>query len=214
MLLYINLSLFSFLLIVCVPFLCPCGCAVKAFGACVIPCLEWSNCCFRIPDPICVLYNIGCAIIRAVVEIALAIAELALIVAEGVLVAAEGVVRGLQLVVDQARFVLDAIIAVLEVVKLTVAVGLAALEAITKFLLTGIIDIREIGFDVQLALFSHGRISAYIDVSFFSQSPIRLSVTLPIFNPLALVADLAEMAVPGIGRKKRRIGKRMNKVFM
>ena len=92
--------------------------------------------------------------------------------------------------------------------------GLKALEAITKFLLTGIINIQEIGFDVHLALFCNGRISAYIDVIFFGQSPTRLSVTLPIFNPLALVADLAERAIPGIGRKKRSIGKRMNKVFM
>ena len=180
----------------------------------MIPCLKWSNCCFRIPDPICVLYNIGCAILRALAEIAILVIQVALLVAEALLLVAEGVVRGLQFVVDQARFVLDAIIAVLEVVKLTVAIGLAALEAITKFLLTGIINIREIGFDVQLALFSHGRISAYIVVGFFGQSPIRLSVTLPIFNPLALVGDLAERAIPGIGRKKRNIGKRMNKVFM
>ena len=178
------------------------------------PCLKWSSCCFRIPDPICVLYNAGCAILRAPLEIAILAVEGLLTIAKGVLFAAEGVVRGLQFLVNKARFVLDAAVAFLEVVKRTFAIGLKALEAITKFLLTGIIDIREIGFDVQLALFSHGRISAYIDVSFFGQSPIRHSVTLPIFNPLALVGDLAERAIPGIGRKKRSIGKRMNKVFM
>ena len=115
---------------------------------------------------------------------------------------------------DKARIVLDAAVAFLEVVKQTVAIGLKALEAVTKFFLTEIINIREIGFDVQLALFSHGRISAYIDVSFFRQSPIRISVSFPLFNPLALVGDLADKAIPGIGRKKRSIGKRMNKVFM
>ena len=179
----------------------------------MVPCLEWSSCCFRIPDPICVLYNLGCAIIRAALEIAIAIAEAVLIIAEAALVAAEGVVRGLQLVVDQARFVLDAAIAILEAIKQTLAVGLAALEAITKFLLTGIINITEIGFDVQIAAFSHGSISVSIDVSFLGQSPVQLSLTLPIYNPLALVPELANRAVPGVGRKKRSM-KKLQKVLM
>ena len=178
------------------------------------PCLKWSSCCFRIPDPICILYNVGCAIIRAALEIAIAIAEAALLIAEGVLYAAEGVVRGLQVIVDQARFVLDAINLVLEALKKTLAVGLAALEAITKFLLTGLIDIREIGFDVAISAFSHGSVAAYIDVSFLGKAPVRLSVSFPLYNPLALVPGLAEKVVPGIGKKKRSIGKRKNKVFM
>ena len=198
---------------VCVPLLCGCGCSARVFGACVLPCLEWSNCCFEIPDPICVLYNVGCAIVRAAVEIAIFIAEAALIIAEGVLVVIEGVVRGLQFVVDQARFVLDAVIAILEVVKVTLVVGLAALEAVTKFLLTGIINIKEIGFDVRLELFSHGRLSAYIVVGFFGQPPDRYSVTIPIFNPFALVGDLAKRAIPGLEKKKRSMGGR-NKVLM
>ena len=199
---------------VCVPLTCDCGCAHEILGECVAPCLKWSKCCFKIPDPICVLYNEGCAIIRAVVEKALSIAKSALFIAEDILLEAEGVVRGLQFVVDQARFVLDAIVAVLEMVKLTVTTGLKASKVITRFLSTGIINIMEIGFNVNLAVFSHGRISAYIDVSYFGQSPIRLSVILPIFNPLALVGDLAEKAIPGIVRNKRRFRKRMDKVFM
>ena len=177
------------------------------------PCLKWRSCCFRIPNPICVLYNIGCAIIRAALEIAIAIAEAILIIAEAALVAAEGVLRGLQFIVDQARFVLDAAIAILEAIKQTLAVGLAALEAITKFLLTGLINITEMGFDVQIGAFSHGSISVYMDVSFLRQSPVRLSLTLPIYNPLALVADLASRAVPGVGRKKRSM-KKLLKVLM
>ena len=200
------------LLIVCIPFLCGCGCAVRVWGACIIPCLEWSSCCFRIPDPICLLYNLGCAILRGIAEIAIAVAEVALLIAEGVLYAVEGVIYGLTVIVDKARVVLDIAIAILEAIRLTVAVGLKALEAITKFLLTGIIDIREIGFDLHLSLFSHSSISAYVDVSFFSQSPVRLSVTFPIINPLAIVKDLAERAIPGLGRKKRSM-RRKDKVL-
>ena len=185
---------------------------MRVWGECVIPCLEWSSCCFKIPDPICLLYNLGCAILRGIAELAILVAEVALLIAEGVLYAAEGVIYGLEVIVDNARVVLDVAVAILEAIKLTVAVGLAALEAITKFLLTGIIDIREIGFDVHLSLFSHGSISAYVDVSFFSQDPVRLSVTLPIINPLAIVKDLAERAIPGLGRKKRSM-RRTDKVL-
>ena len=135
--------LYFLLLIVCVPFLCGCGCAVRVWGACIIPCLTWSSCCFKIPDPICLLYNFGCAIWRGIVEIAIAVVEVALLIAEGVLYAVEGVIYGLTVIVDKARVVLDIVIGILEAIRLTVVVGLKALEAITKFLLTGIIDIRE-----------------------------------------------------------------------
>ena len=205
---------FSIYFAVCAGCTRGCGCSKKWWGKCVWPCLKWNSCCSRFRDPICRLYNAGCAIRRGIVRIAISAAQVLLTLAEGVLRAAEGVVRGLQFLVNKARIVLNAAVAILEVVKRTVAIGLKALEVVTKFLLTGIINIREIGFDVQLALFSHGRISAYIDVSFFGQSPVRLSVSLPLFNPLALVHDLADRAIPGIGRKKRSIGKRVNKVFM
>lgn len=42
---------------ICVPILCPCGCAVRVWGKCVVPCLEWNSCCFKIPDILCHLYN-------------------------------------------------------------------------------------------------------------------------------------------------------------
>jgi hypothetical protein len=190
---------------VCVPFLCGCGCEVRVWGECVIPCLEFSSCCFKIPDPICLLENAGCYILRGAAEIAIAVAEVALLIAEGVLTAVEGVIHGLTVIVDNARFVLDVAKGIVTAVQATVAVGLAAFKAVTEFLLTGIINIKEIGFDVQLSAFSHGSISAYVEASFFGSEVVRLEVTLPIINPLAIVKDLAEKAIPGLGRKKKSI---------
>ena len=193
---------------VCVPFLCGCGCEVRAWGACVIPCLEFSSCCFKIPDPICLLENLACYILKGIIEIAILVAEAALLIAEGVLAAVEGVIYGLTVIVDNARFVLDVAKGIVTAVQATVSVGLAALKAVTEFLLTGIINIKEIGFDVHLSAFSHGSISAYVEASFFGSDPVRLEVTLPIINPLAIVKDLAERAIPGLGRKKRSITSR------
>jgi hypothetical protein len=187
----------------CVPFLCGCGCEVRVWGECVIPCLEFSSCCFKIPDPICLLENAGCYILRGAAEIAIAVAEVALLIAEGVLTAVEGVIHGLTVIVDNARFVLDVAKGIVTAVQATVAVGLAAFKAVTEFLLTGIINIKEIGFDVQLSAFSHGSISAYVEASFFRQDTVRVEVTLPLFNPFAIVSDLADRVIPGLGRKKR-----------
>ena len=128
--------------------------------------------------------------------------------------AAEAVVHSLQLVVDETRFVLDAANAALEALKQTLAVGVAALEAITEFLLTGLIDIRRMGFDVAISAFSQGSISVSIDASFLGEDLVQLSLTLPIYNPIALVPELADRVVPGAGRKKRSIGRRMKKVLM
>ena len=165
--------------------------------------MKFSSCCFKIPDPICLLENAGCYILRGAAEIAIVVAEAALLIAEGVLAAVEGVIHGLTVIVDNARFVLDVAKGVLTAVQATVSVGLAAFKAVTEFLLTGIINIKEIGFDVQLSAFSHGSISAYVEASFFGSEVVRLEVTLPIINPLAIVKDLAERAIPGLGRKKR-----------
>jgi hypothetical protein len=187
----------------CVPFLCPCGCAKRVWGACVWPCLKWKSCCFTIPDIFCVLYNVGCAILRALAEIVILAVQALLFIAEGILAVIEGVLHGLTFIVDNARYLLDVVIAVLEVIKITIKVGLAALEAITKFLLTGIIDLREIGFNLRLGLFTHGEISVNVVASFFRLPEVKLQLTLPIPNPLAIVTDLAEMAIPGLGRKKR-----------
>ena len=178
------------------------------------PCFKWSSCCFKLLDFVCILHNIRCVILRAPVEVLIVVAGRALMVVEGILQAAEIVLRGLQVVVHIARVIVDVLISILEALKWTLRIGLKALEYITSFLLTGIIDIREIGFDLAIGLFKHGHISAYMDVSFLRQSPVRLSIKLPIFNPLALVGDLAERVVPGVTNRKRRdTYSRVNKVL-
>ena len=167
--------------------------------------MEFSDCCFKIPDPICLLENAGCYILRGLAEVAILVIEAALLIAEGVLLLAEEAIHGLAVIVDNSRFVLDAAKGILTAVEATVSVGLAALEAASNFFLTGIINIKAIGFDVQLSAFSHGSISAYVEASFFGSEVVRLEVTLPIINPLAIVKDLAEKAIPGLGRKKKNI---------
>jgi hypothetical protein len=191
---------------VCIPFFRASGCLVRGWrGKCIIPRFKWDKCAFKLPDPICLAYNVWCGIKRLAINALILLAKAALLLVEGILAIAEAAIHGLKVIVDATKIILDVAIAALEVVKVTVAVGLKALEAITKFLLTGIINIKEIGFDVHLSLFSHGRISAYVVASFFGSNPITLQVTIPLINPLAIAKDLAERAIPGLGRKKRNM---------
>ena len=160
------------------------------------------------------LLNAGCFLLRLPLEGLILIAEGVLGLVEIALRAAEAVLKGAQVVVHNSKIILDLAIAAVEAVKVTVKAGLKALQYIISFTLTGIIDIQEIGFDARLALFDHGHISAYMKVSFLRQSPITLRISLPIFNPLKIVGELAENASSGItGRKRRSVGEKLNKVL-
>ena len=177
------------------------------------PCIRWSSCCFRIPDPICVLYNVGCFVLRLPFELLILAAQALLLIIEATLVVLEVALKTAEIAAEAAKLVLEAAKVALDVVKWTVRFAIKALEAITRFLLTGVINITEIGFDVRLGVFSHGRIAVYVDVSFFRSSPQRLQLTLPIFNPLAIVKDLVARAIPGLGRKKRSVERSIGKVY-
>lgn len=200
---------------VCVPFLEKSGCKIRVWSKCICPKLRWNRCKFMPTDPICLLQNSGCFLLRLPLEGIILLAKGALLIVEGALWAAEVVLKTAQVVVDNAKYILDLAKAAVEAVKVTVKAGLKALEFIISFALTGIIDIQEIGFDVRLAAFDHGHISAYIKVSFLRQPPVTLRITLPIFNPLKIVGDLAENALSGItGRGKRSVGEEtVNKVL-
>lgn len=210
----IHCYILSYLHAVCIGFLEESGCKAKAWKRCICPKWRWNSCKFRLPDPICVLLNAGCFLLRLPLEGLILIAEGVLGLVEIALRAAEAVLKGAQVVVHNSKIILDLAIAAVEAVKVTVKAGLKALQYIISFTLTGIIDIQEIGFDARLALFDHGHISAYMKVSFLRQSPITLRISLPIFNPLKIVGELAENASSGItGRKRRSVGEKLNKVL-
>ena len=198
-------------LAVCIPFLCPCGCAKEVWGVCVWPCLRFDSCCFKVPDPACLLYNAGC-FIRSSFEHALMAAQGILLISEASLLFFETALAMVELAVEAAKLVLEAAILVLEGIKQLFKFSLQALEAIAKFLLTGLIDIRAMGFDVKLSSLSHGHVRAWADISFLRAAPVHFEFTLPIFNPLALIADFADMAIPGIVVKRKPI-KRLDKVY-
>ena len=198
----------------CIPFFERSGCKVRVFRKCVCPKLRWNKCKFRVTDPVCLVLNAGCYLLRAPIEALILLAKVALSIVEIALRAAEVVLKAAQFVVDNAKYLLDLAKAAVEAVKLTVKAGLKALETIISYALTGIIDIQEIGFDVRLAQFDHGHISAYMKVSFLRRPPVTLGITLPIFNPLKIVGDLADRAAPGVsGRKRRSVGEKVNKVL-
>ena len=192
-----------FLSIVCIPFICGCGCLVKAWKSCVVPCLKFSSCCFKITDPICLFRNAICVIIQAALRVALFAAQALLVVAEQGLRVVELTFRVAQVAVDKARVVVDIAKAALEVLKQGISFGLKILEAVITFSINGIINIEQICFDAGLGTFrSHIEVNAKI--SFFGQSPVDLGLRISITNPLSVVGDLVDRAFSFLGKKKKR----------
>ena len=199
------MSTFSLFFLVCIPFLCGCGCAVKVWGKCILPCIKWDSCCFRIPDPICILKNIASAIIQAALRVALIAAQIALGIAEAALTTVEIALSAARIVVDKARILVNIAKAALEVLKQAIRATLAVLSAVLTAGLDGIVDLQEITFDASLGAFESGYIDVSARISFFRQSPVQIGLRLPIFNPLGIVRDLVDDALSFLGRKRREI---------
>ena len=122
----------------------------------------------------CRIRNAACRIIKGVLRGLLWIAEkivqaskVTLHIANGALYIARGVVAA-------AKHSLNIVIAALEVVKQLYKIGIEAAILILKFGLGGIIDIRELYFNVGLGGAATGEFSGRIQISFFGQPPIKL----------------------------------------
>ena len=92
---------------------------------------------------------------------------------------------------------MDLAIGFLEGVKITYRVGVDALNAIAKFTLTEIINIREMYFKVELSVADGGVFQCRVKGVLLGNN-IDLELTLNIRNPLELAKSLGEKAISGI----------------
>ena len=162
-------------------------------AACICP---W-DCC--ITDPVCVAGNLACDALKAPLLLALEAAKFFVDKSRGVLDAAIAILSGAQGVVNAAEESLNLAIAFLEGVKRTYRVGVNALDAITKFTLTEIVNIREMYFKVELSVANGGVFQCRVKGVLLGNN-INLELTLNIRNPLELAKSLAEKAISGISK--------------
>ena len=122
----------------------------------------------------CRVRNFACKVLKGILRGLIWIAEkivqaskVTLHIANGVLYLARGVVAA-------AKHSLNIVIAALEVVKRLYKIGIEAAILILKFGLGGIIEIRELYFNVGLGGAVSGEFSGRIKISFFGQPPVTL----------------------------------------
>ncbi|XP_066294937.1 uncharacterized protein [Branchiostoma lanceolatum] len=119
------------------------------------------------------------------------------------------ILKGAEEFVDKSRIILDVAEGFLEGVKQANRFGAAVAKKVAGAVLGGIIDIREIGFSVKLALAQTGHFRGWIKVAFFGGSPkeFRFDINLPSIEDM--VSALVDMVKNALGLRRRREADRL-----
>ena len=157
------------------------------------PC--WGGCC--ITDPTCLAANAGCALLKEPLILILEGAKVIVDESRVTLDIAKGVLTGAQGVVTAAKKSLDLAIAALAGVRKLYSVGVSAINAIAKFTLTELINIREMYFKVALSVANGGEFQCRVK-GVLVGNDFDLNLYLIVGNPLELAKSLGERAISGL----------------
>lgn len=189
------------------------SCCWRIWGKCV-GCPGWNSCCFRIKNPICVVANAACKVLRAVAYVAL---ELAKKIVDGVsktLYVAKAALKLAEQIVDKSRWTLTVSKGVLKGVQYTVHGALEAAKWIVRFALGGIIRIRKIEFDIKIGLLSEGHFKGMLELSILSKAFVKISFNLRLKSIGDMVEDLVKLVLSAFGgRRRREVSDRMKRAF-
>ena len=150
---------------------------------------------------ICRIRNAACRVLKGVLRALLWIAEKVVQASKVTLHIANGALYVARGVVAVAKHSLNIAIAALEVVKRLYKLGIEATLLILKFGLGGIIDIRELYFNVGLGGAASGEFSNYIKISFFGKPPVKLGFYINLNDIGKMVGQLLTRIFSG--RKKQ-----------
>ncbi|KAH3795838.1 hypothetical protein DPMN_149399 [Dreissena polymorpha] len=199
------------------------------------PCCVFTSCMFSFPDPICIIANGFCYVLRDIAYAVLELAQFALRVPMLVLDAAKVAVSVAQVVVDRSRVVLDiakvaldmATIALegvkqvlevaklaLEAVKVVVKLGIAALNFVLKYGLQSLIDIRNCRFEIELSTSDLPIFDVKCEVNAFKTGFVPVGMKINFNDPIQSIWNAAKATIEMIlnkignvfsGRKRREI---------
>ena len=180
---------------------CPKGwrCCGRVWGLCICKSPGWDSCCKRITNPLCLAKNAGCWLLKKPLNLILQAAKVVvdksrstLDVAKVALTIAQGALHGVQRLLDAAK-------AVLEGIKIAYRVGVNAISALANFVLTQIINIREVYFNVGLGAASGGEFACRIKGVLMGQN-LDVNLQFNTRNIWSLVKSLAERAMSGLSK--------------
>ena len=200
-----------------------------------IPSCHLTSCMISFPDPVCVLANAGCYVVRGIAFAALEVAKVFVRVPMLALDAAKLAVSAAQFVVDKSRVVLKVAEGALEVAKLglgtvkfglelakqaleglKVIIGAAArvLDFVVRIGLQSIIDIRNCGFLVKLSTVDIAVFDVSCEVNAFKLGWRKIEARMNFKNILQSLWNAAKAVIKALvhsigdifsGRKRREI---------
>ena len=178
---------------------CPKGwkCCGKEWGICYCKRPKWKKCCKKISDPACVTANTVCAKKKELLDLILQEAIKVVDKSKVTLKLAIAALSAAQDAVNSAKTAFDLAVKALDVVRTTYKVGVSALNAIDKFTLTKIINIKEMYFKVQLSAANGGKFQCQVKGVLVGRN-IDLNLSFDISNILSIAKSLGEKAMPGI----------------
>ena len=179
-------------------------CCEEIWGSC-IGCPGWDSCCTRVPDPTCVTANTACEAIRGTAFAALEAAKQTVDGTKYSLEVAKGSLKAAEAVALESSKTLDAAVFTLEGVKASVKAGSDAAAAISRLTLNGLISIRKVDFNVEIALAATGRFAGSMEAALLGGGYNTFGFNINLQSVDQMARDLANKAFPGItaGRKRR-----------
>ncbi|XP_053380564.1 uncharacterized protein LOC123547114 [Mercenaria mercenaria] len=199
------------------------------FARVYYPCCYFTRCMFRIPDPVCIIRNIACMIIRTIAFAALEAAKIfvrtAMIpfdIANLALTAAEFVLEKSRLSLEIAEHVFDLANAALEMVKISFEMIKVTLEAVKEAVrvaatvaqmiiehgLQKIVDVRNCGFNVQISDRDLPIFYVYCDINLFRMGWMKVEFPINFLHPYLSIYHAAKATVKTAMRILKRRRKR------
>lgn len=197
------------------------------------PCCRKSRCMFKVPNLPCLAANALCRGVRAVAYAALEAAKLFVRAPMLIFDAAKAALSLAQIAVDKARVILKVAEGLLEVAKIgletmkggleiakrglelikkTLDAAIYVFNLIIKYGLQNLIDVRNCGFEVEIAVHDKALVEVFCDVKAFGLGWTTIRFWFDFRHPLTSMLNIAKSTVKRLlksvkklfGKRKRR----------
>lgn len=152
---------------------------------------RWNGCCHRISDPACEAACEACQALKQSTRLALSTAEALVDSTRHTLEVANAAISGLQLAVNAAQQTLRGAQEAINAVETTYAAGLEAANFISRLGLNGLISIRQIIFDIELATAVSGSFSGSVTAVFAGAAETTVSFNINLYDIPSMARQLA-----------------------
>ncbi|XP_053397078.1 uncharacterized protein LOC128556350 [Mercenaria mercenaria] len=180
------------------------------------PCCSFTKCIIKLPDPLCVLANVACRIVRAAAylllelakifvrlpmiafeaaKVAVSVAQVVVDKSRVVLLVAEGLLEMAQIGLEFAKSVLEAAKLALEGVKFALGAAAKVLELVLEVGIKTIIDVRNCGFDVQISTKDLPVFAVFCDVNAFQLGWTTINIKINFKNIAQSVWNAARATI-------------------